>query len=54
MDDDSVDGAAVAPRVKLAADGSIILDEERYSYFVLNYGTVNQIHVILLLVLINN
>ena len=54
VDDDSVDGAAVAPRVKLAADGSIILDEERYSYFVLNYGTVNQIHVILLLVLINN
>jgi len=37
VDDDSVDGAAVAPRVKLAADGSIILDEERYSYFVLNY-----------------
>lgn len=27
-DEDSVDGAAVAPRVKLAADGSIILDEE--------------------------
>lgn len=29
VDEDDVDGAAVAPRVKLAADGSIILDEER-------------------------
>jgi len=28
VDKDSVDGAAVAPRVKLAANGSIILDEE--------------------------
>ena len=41
-EEDSVDGAAVAPRVKLAADGSIILDEERYSYFVFNYGTVQK------------
>ena len=40
--EDSVDGAAVAPRVKLAADGSIILDEERYSYFVFNCGTVQK------------
>ena len=39
VDEDSVDGAAVAPRVKLAADGSIILDEERYSYSEVNYGT---------------
>ncbi|PFX14927.1 2-hydroxyacylsphingosine 1-beta-galactosyltransferase [Stylophora pistillata] len=29
VDADETDGAAVAPRVKLAADGSIILDEER-------------------------
>ena len=29
-DGDDTDGAAVAPRVKLAADGSIILDEERF------------------------
>ncbi|KAL9978691.1 hypothetical protein ACROYT_G016239 [Oculina patagonica] len=28
VDEDNVDGAAIAPRVKLAADGSIILDEE--------------------------
>ena len=32
-DGDDVDGAAVAPQVKLAADGSIILDEERYNHF---------------------
>ena len=37
--EDGVDGAAVAPRVKLAADGSIILDEERYSYSEFNSGT---------------
>ena len=30
VDADDTDGAAVAPRVKLAADGTIILDEERY------------------------
>ena len=42
VDEDSVDGAAVAPRVKLAADGSIILDEERYSYPEFNYGTVRK------------
>ena len=30
--EDETDGAAVAPRVKLAADGSIILDEERCSH----------------------
>ena len=42
VDKDSVDGAAVAPRVKLAADGSIILDEERYSYSVFNSGTVQR------------
>ena len=29
--ENDVDGAAVAPQVKLAADGSIILDEERYN-----------------------
>jgi len=30
VDNDDTDGAAVAPRVKLDADGNIILDEERY------------------------
>lgn len=42
VDEDDVDGAAVAPRVKLAADGSIILDEERYSYSQFNFGTVQK------------
>ena len=30
VDEDDTDGASVAPRVKLDADGNIILDEERY------------------------
>jgi len=42
VDEDNVDGAAVAPRVKLGADGSIILDEERYSYSAFNSGTVQK------------